>query len=148
MTSSDKPPGADAQDDLKIADEIYRDETDAQGPDAPVVGSTRRPPTKKYLTLVDQLRWRRVACDEAQRVRNPTTAIFQTINQLRTNTQWSMTATPMCNKALDIYGYLLMLTKNAPNDACLDPRQVLLPLDWHGDPHLGDGCDNFPSSEP
>lgn len=76
-------------------------------------------------------------CDEAQRIRNPLTTFFQSVVQLKTNTHWFLTATPMWNRALDVYGYLLMFTKNlthAEEEALSDLTNVPVPTTFHLDP--------------
>ncbi|KAJ5162212.1 hypothetical protein N7492_007604 [Penicillium capsulatum] len=92
-----------------------------------IASRKKRLPRKKVITEVGGFRWRQLLCDEAQRVHDPTTTYFQAIIQLCSSTHWFLTATPMWNRAVDIYGYLLMLTKNAKEEDFNELESVPLP---------------------
>ena len=59
------------------------------------------------------IHWNRVICDEAHRLRNPNTKLYQQIKKIHTNILWCITGTPIHNKVKDIMSLLhLYLSKN------------------------------------
>jgi SNF2 family DNA or RNA helicase len=49
-----------------------------------------------------EINWDRTICDEAHRLRNPKTKLYNQIGQLRTNILWCITGTPIHNKIKDV----------------------------------------------
>lgn len=49
-----------------------------------------------------EIHWNRVICDEAHRLRNPKTKLYQQIQKIHTDILWCITGTPIHNKVKDI----------------------------------------------
>lgn len=56
-----------------------------------------------------RIRWDRVVLDEAHQIRNHTTAVSKGCCELRANTRWGLTGTPIQNKHMDVYSMLKFL---------------------------------------
>ncbi|KAJ6571813.1 SNF2 family N-terminal domain-containing protein [Mycena capillaripes] len=87
----------------KPADDFIASDSDDSGSDRP---KTKR---KKERGLLFQVDFYRIVLDEAQNIRNKRTRVSRAVTDLSAKYRWCLTATPIVNSLVDVYGYLRFL---------------------------------------
>lgn len=97
-------------------------------PEAQVLAITGKPPNtlnpplftvvgyeraKLSIDLLSQIEWDMIICDEAHRLANPQTKLYKALMKLKTKRRLALTATPIMNKAEDMFGVINWLKPNA-----------------------------------
>ncbi|KAJ7136080.1 SNF2 family N-terminal domain-containing protein [Mycena epipterygia] len=87
----------------KVADDFIASDSDDSGSDRPKTKS------KKERGLLFQVDFYRIVLDEAQNIRNKRTRVSRAVTDLSAIYRWCLTATPIVNSLVDVYGYLRFL---------------------------------------
>ncbi|KAJ7484700.1 SNF2 superfamily protein [Mycena latifolia] len=85
------------------ADDFVVSDSDDSGTDRP---KNKR---KKDRGLLFQVDFYRIVLDEAQNIRNKRTRVSRAVTELSAIHRWCLTATPIINSLVDVYGYLRFL---------------------------------------
>ncbi|KAJ7054346.1 SNF2 family N-terminal domain-containing protein [Mycena amicta] len=89
----------------KPADEFIVSDSDDDSDDAP----KNKKKKKKDRGLLFQVDFYRIVLDEAQNIRNKRTRVSRAVTDLSSQIRWCLTATPIVNGLLDVYGSLRFL---------------------------------------
>ncbi|KAK7046715.1 putative ATP-dependent helicase C23E6.02 [Favolaschia claudopus] len=88
----------------KPADDFVVSDSDDSGSDRP-----KKSKRKKDRGLLFQVDFYRIVLDEAQNIRNKRTRVSRAVSELDAKHRWCLTATPIVNSLVDVYGYLRFL---------------------------------------
>lgn len=93
-------------------------------------GKDRKEENKeKKETLLHQVSWSRIVCDEAHHLRNQETTRFQNVKSLSTPIRWLVSGTPVQNKKQDFYSLCSLL--GLPANFYTDSNQLPLLASRH-----------------
>lgn len=86
------------------------------------------------VNLFGQLRWDRLALDEAQQIKNPGTKVAKAIRSLDADRRVALTGTPVENHLVELWSIMQFLNPGLLGTVTDFRRQFATPIEAHGDP--------------
>jgi superfamily II DNA or RNA helicase len=83
---------------------------------------------------LEQVRWARVVCDEAQAIKNHSTAQARAVRTLRAGSRVALTGTPVENQLTELWSIMEFTNPGLLGSARSFREQYAVPVERHGDP--------------
>ncbi|KAF7302735.1 SNF2 superfamily protein [Mycena chlorophos] len=93
----------------KVDDDFITSDSDEESDDAEKKKSKGKGKKKNERGLLFQVDFYRIVLDEAQNIRNKRTRVSRAVTDLSAKLRWCLTATPIVNSLVDVYGPIRFL---------------------------------------